>query len=204
VTRMPKLETARIISRTFAMDDLQAIHQIFDVELREADFGTEGAQSLHDRIEWLQWTILSYEQLAKLNQPPYGERAVTLKQIGQLIGACGFVPCLNVFNQLPSFSTIVPFSDHRFASTEFGLYYAISPICQRQGYATEAARAMVDYAFQYLNLQRIVATTTYENAASVGVMRKLGMRVEKNFYPDPPWLQVVGFLENQGNNAARV
>jgi hypothetical protein len=28
-------------------------------------------------------------------------------------------------------------------------------------------------------------------------MRKLGMRIEKNPYPEPPWLQVVGILDNQ-------
>ena len=36
-----------------------------------------------------------YEQLAKLRQPPYGDRAVVLKPTGRLIGACGYVPCLN-------------------------------------------------------------------------------------------------------------
>jgi RimJ/RimL family protein N-acetyltransferase len=109
-----------------------------------------------------------------------------------------------VFSQLPGFSAAIPFSDQRFASTEFGLYYAISPIFQQQGYATETVRALVDYAFQHLNLKRIVATTTYENAASIGVMRKLGMRIEKNPYPDPPWLQVVGILENKRSNTVRV
>ena len=31
---------------------------------------------------------------------------------------------------------------------------------------------MVDYAFQHLRVKRVVATTTYENTASKGVMRK--------------------------------
>jgi len=41
-----------------------------------------------------------------------------------------------------------------------------------------------------------VDTTTYDNVASMGVMRKLGMRVEKNPFLEPPWLQVVGVVEN--------
>ena len=57
---------------------------------------------------------------------------------------------------------------------------------------------MVEYAFVQMQVKRVVATTTYENAASVGVMRKLGMRVERNPFPDPPWLQFVGLLENPG------
>ena len=70
---------------------------------------------------------------------------------------------------------------------------------QGQGYATEAARALVDYAFQHLRLKRIIATTTYAKAASMGVMRKLGMHLERNPYPEPPWLQVVGVLENDAS-----
>jgi predicted acetyltransferase len=72
----------------------------------------------------------------------------------------------------------------------------LRPPFRGQGYATEAAQALVDYAFQYLQLKRIVATTTYENAASMGVMRKIGMRIVKNPYSEPPWLQIVGVLEN--------
>ncbi|MFL5588380.1 MAG: GNAT family N-acetyltransferase, partial [Ktedonobacteraceae bacterium] len=82
-------------------------------------------------------------------------------------------------------------------SPEFGLFYAFSPAYQRQGYATEATRALIEFAFTQLNLRRIVATTTYENAASMAVMRKVGMQIEKNPYPDPSWFQVVGFLENR-------
>src|SRR5260370_1314078 len=65
-----------------------------------------------------------------------------------------------------------------------------------QGYATEAAQALINYAFTQLHLKRIVATTTYENEASIGVMRKVGMRIEKNPSPDPSGFQAVGILGN--------
>jgi RimJ/RimL family protein N-acetyltransferase len=178
------------------MDDLDRIHQILDVELQDADPGTVGAEVRDQRARWLAWTVLGYEQFARLHQPPYGERAVVLKPAGQLIGACGFVPCLDRFDQLPIFSALPATSPVAFATTELGLYYAISPAHQRQGYATEAAQAMCDYAFQELKLRRIIATTSYGNAASIGVMRKLGMRIERNPFPDPPWLQIVGIREN--------
>lgn len=57
---------------------------------------------------------------------------------------------------------------------------------------------MIHYAFTALRLRRIIATTEYDNVGSMGVMRRVGMRLEKNPYPDPPWLQVVGILENTG------
>ncbi len=55
---------------------------------------------------------------------------------------------------------------------------------------------MLDYAFGEMRLKRIVATTTYDNTASIGVMRKLGMQIERNPQDDPPWLQVVGLLNH--------
>jgi [ribosomal protein S5]-alanine N-acetyltransferase len=193
---MPTLETRRLIIRPFSMDDLPPMHRLLDVELREVELGTVGAQTLHERAEWLQWTILSYTQLAKLYQPPYGERAVVHKHTQQLIGACGFVPCLDAFEQFAALSPAPRPSHHWLSTPEFGLFYAITPAFRGQGYATEAAQALVDYAFQHLRLKRIVATTTYENAASMGVMRKIGMRIERNPYQEPPWLQIVGVLEN--------
>jgi len=193
---VPPLETERLLIRPFTKADLDAIHQILDLDLLTADFGTEGANTRHEREQWVQWTILSYEELAKLNQPPYGDRAVVLKQTQQVIGACGFVPCFAPFGQLPSWRAASQDAVAHFNSPEFGLFYALSPAYQRQGYATEATQALIDYAFTQLQLKRIVATTTSENVASIGVMRKVGMRIEKNPYPDPPWFQVVGILEN--------
>ena len=75
---------------------------------------------------------------------------------------------------------------------EVGLFWAIDPAQQRQGYATEAARALIDYAFDRLRLWRILATTEYDNHASQAVMLKAGMTLTRNPRPDPPWMQVVG------------
>jgi RimJ/RimL family protein N-acetyltransferase len=194
---MPLLDTERLLIRPFEMDDLEAIHRILDIELRDADFGNEGAKTLGERRQWLHWTILNYEELAKLYQPPYGDRAIVRKQDKRLIGACGFVPCLAPFGQLPSFSTTEGSAAGDYFSAEFGLFYAIAPACQRQGYAVEATRAMIAYVFTELRLPRIVATTTYDNAASIAVMRKVGMRIERNPYSAPPWFQMVGILENR-------
>jgi RimJ/RimL family protein N-acetyltransferase len=194
--RMPPLETSRLIIRPFCMDDLQPLHHLLDVELAAADFGTDGAMSLQERMEWLQWSVLNYEQLARLYQPPYGDRALVLKTTGQLIGACGFVPSLCPLGQLPGLAAPGAIVQMSLCTPEFGLFYAVSPSFQRQGYAPEAARALVDYAFQHFRLQRVVATTTYENAASVRVMQKIGMTIERNPFPDPPWFQVVGVLNN--------
>jgi ribosomal-protein-alanine N-acetyltransferase len=194
---VPVLETERLIIRPFTLHDLDDVHRLLDVDLVAADFGAGGALTREERQQWLQWTVMNYEALARLYQPPYGDRAVTLRQTGEVIGACGYVPCFAPFGQIPSLRAGSDKAAEHLNSTEFGLFYALSPAYQKRGYATEAARALIDYAFGQLNLQRIVATTTYDNAASVGVMRKLGMRIEKNAYEEPQWFQVVGILDNR-------
>ena len=152
MSEMPILETPRLLVRPFVIKDLADVHRLFDVELHHADLRTERLDTLAERAQWLQWAMLNYAQLAKLHQPPYGDRAVVLKPTRELVGSCGFVPCLNAFEQLPGFSAGgTPAGPGRY-STEFGLFYAISPAHRRRGYASEAAQVLVDYAFQHLHL----------------------------------------------------
>jgi RimJ/RimL family protein N-acetyltransferase len=190
---MPVLETARLSVRPFSLDDLAAIHQILDVDLAEADFGSESAYSLAEREAWLRWTVLNYDQLARLYQPPYGDRAIVLRASGQVIGAVGFVQSLGPWAQLPGLAPGDPRPGGRFTPA-FGMYWAVAPAFQNQGFATEAARVMLDYAFGQINLARVIATTSYDNLASQAVMRRLGMRLERNPFPEPPWFQVVGVI----------
>jgi ribosomal-protein-alanine N-acetyltransferase len=192
---MPTLETARLTIRPFTMADFQDAHRLFDIELSSKDIHTEELDTIDDREQWLQWLVLNYVQLAKLNQPPYGDRAIILKSDGSLIGSCGYVPCLNPFEQMPNFGYYNPSCRQGRNTAEVGLFYAISPTHQRKGYASEAAQALVDYGFQRLNLRRIIAATDDDNSASIGVMRKLGMVIERNPENEPPWLQVVGVIE---------
>lgn len=47
----------------------------------------------------------------------------------------------------------------------------------RRGYVTEAARALIDFAREQLNVRRIFACCDSENVASYKTMEKLGMRL---------------------------
>ena len=53
--------------------------------------------------------------------------------------------------------------------------YAISPLYEKQGLATEAAQGMIDYAFSWSNVQMVEAHTLAEENASVKVLEKCGM-----------------------------
>jgi [ribosomal protein S5]-alanine N-acetyltransferase len=58
------------------------------------------------------------------------------------------------------------------------LGYGIAPASWGRGFATEAARAMVDYGFETFGLAKIWARVDPRNLASVRVLEKLGMRLE--------------------------
>ena len=55
------------------------------------------------------------------------------------------------------------------------LKYALLRSCWGRGLATEAARGMLAHGAERLGLAEIIATVAAENAASLGVLAKVGM-----------------------------
>ena len=92
--------------------------------------------------------------------------AVTWRDGGGLIGAVGLT-----------------LSQHG-RSAELG--YWIGREYWRQGFATEAAAAILRYGFEALGLTRVSAMTLAHNKASVRVLEKLGMRYEREGRRDYP------------------
>jgi ribosomal-protein-alanine N-acetyltransferase len=84
--------------------------------------------------------------------------AITLKESGQLAGAIGLT--IN--------------KDHNRA--EMGYWVAVPH--WGKGFCTEAARALLDYGFTELKLNKIYATHLTRNPASGKVMQKMGMKYE--------------------------
>jgi ribosomal-protein-alanine N-acetyltransferase len=182
------LETDRLVIRPFVRDDLDAIHPIVN-----AAFGEESRAT---RQEWLDWAVMNYTALARLGQPPYGDRAVVLKATDTLIGAVGLVPSFGPFDTLPYFRDRSTEPPTGLFTPQMGLFWVIGELYRGHGYATEAARAVIDFAFTHLSLKRIVATTEYTNSRSIAVMQRLGMDIQRNPSPTPLWFQVIGVLDN--------
>lgn len=182
---MRTLETDRLIIRAFARADGDTYSRLLD-----AAFGADAYGSQESKRVMFEYQVAADAGLALLHQPPYGDRAIVLRSTQEVVGSVGFAPCLAPFGQLPSFDPATHFTP------EVGLFWAIFPDHWGHGYATEAAAAMVAYAFTQLRLRRIVATTEHDNARSINVMRRLGMQLERNPRADPPWFQTVGILDN--------
>jgi RimJ/RimL family protein N-acetyltransferase len=194
---IPELRTQRLRIRRLTMADLESCHILY-LETGWADPERSEADNRERRRAWLEWTVRSYDELLALTQPPYGERAITFQHTGEFVGLVGLVPLLAPFGQLPSFGAI---ADSKFEPA-VGMFWSIRPAHQRSGCASEAAAALATWALANLNLARLVAGTDRDNAASIGVMRRLGMRIETNPYPKPRWFQVVGILEGRRTTPA--
>jgi RimJ/RimL family protein N-acetyltransferase len=78
------------------------------------------------------------------------------RDAGRFVGGCGLFP-------LPDDSAIE-------------IAYRLPHACWGQGYATEAARAVLAHGFETLALPRIVGVTFPENVPSQRVLLKIGMR----------------------------
>jgi len=63
----------------------------------------------------------------------------------------------------------------------FKVGYTIAPAHQGRGYATEAIRALVDLAFDTLGARAVRAHADAENAPSIRVAEKVGMRLRERF-----------------------
>ena len=186
--KIPVIETENLIIRPFTEDDLEPIHAVMN-----DGFG-EGNMRL--RQDCLQWTMLGYKVQAQLMQPPYGERAVILKSSDTLIGAIGLVQSYAPFETLPYFQARLKGDASTLSTPEMGLFWVIDSQYRSHHYASESTQGLIDVVFNQLGLKRIVATTDYDNLASIAVMKRLGMHIEHNPNPSPEWFQITGILAN--------
>jgi RimJ/RimL family protein N-acetyltransferase len=88
--------------------------------------------------------------------------AVELKETGILVGDCA-----------------LKIEEHDERQAEIG--YTLSRAYQGRGIAREAVSCVLEYAFVMLGLHRVIAITDCENAASVALLERLGLRREGHF-----------------------
>jgi RimJ/RimL family protein N-acetyltransferase len=87
--------------------------------------------------------------------------------------------------------------------------FVFDPSQQGRGFATEAARALVEWVFAGAGFQRTIGRTEVRNAASRRVLQKLGMRLEAHFVENE-WVKgewqselVYAILAREWPNVAR-
>lgn len=186
---VPLLRTQRLLVRELEPSDLDACVALY-ADIGWNDPALSAEQDRVERSAWLRWTMDGYRQFARLYQPPLGERAIADADTGAFLGLVGYVPSFEPFERLTGLGER-PAAGR---SMELGLFWALSPSAQGRGYAAEAASALIGHAFRAMAADRIIATTSHDNLASIAVMRRLGMTIE-TYAGEHPGLQVVGMLK---------
>lgn len=152
---MKILETDRLILRRFVPEDLDPLFALYrDPEIRR--YFPEGVLTYEETREELEWFLNGHP-----SHPELGLWATLHKGSNQFIGRCGLLPW-----------TI----EGRF---EVEVAYLLAREYWGNGLATEAARAIARYAFDQLDLTRLICLVDPDNHASRRVAEKIGMTLER-------------------------
>ena len=158
----PTLRTSRLLLSPLENRDLNALHAHWNAP--------EVARFLWDANPVPLQTVASV--IARSTQTfqtsGWGLWSLRLTADPPLIGVCG----LSLFEH-----------------GEVELLYSLTPSHQSQGLATEAATAVLNYAFDTLALPEVIATTDDDNTPSLRLLTRLGatptprLQVGPNSYP---------------------
>jgi ribosomal-protein-alanine N-acetyltransferase len=145
-------ETERLLLRRIDQDDLDAYAALnADPEVTRY-LGSGRTRTREETQAEIDYVVRSYEQRG------YSLWATVRKSDGAFIGRCGLL------------------NWHLDGSDEVEVAYGLSRPYWGSGYATEAARAVRDWAFAHLDVERLVSLIVPENEASKNVAKKNGMR----------------------------
>ena len=148
------IETERLILREYTMSDFDALYSILSDPITMQYYPHPYDEAYTKR--WIDWNLKNYEKYG------FGLWAVDLKNYG-FIGDCGLTMQNIDGKELP----------------EIG--YHIHKDFWRRGFATEAARAVRDWAFANTDYDELFSYMNKENQPSAAAARANGMTKRKEF-----------------------
>jgi RimJ/RimL family protein N-acetyltransferase len=150
------LQTERLLLRQLTLTDTPFIIELLNTEGWIKYIGDRNVKTAEQARQYLSnGPIKSYADNG------FGLYMVALQNNHIPIGMCGLIK-----------RDYLPHPD---------IGYAFLPQYAGQGYAFEAAKAVLQYAFNHLQKEKILAITLADNASSVKLLQKLGMQYEEDF-----------------------
>ena len=148
------LETERLCLREFTLKDAEFVLTLVNTPKWIQFIGDRNIRTQGVAEEYIQ------DNLQKsYTKNGFGLWLMELKETQTPIGMCGLVK--------------------RDSLENVDIGFALLPTYQRKGYTFEAAEATLIYAREILEIPKIVAITDPKNVASVALLEKLGMQLEK-------------------------
>lgn len=149
------LETERIVLRKMVIDDYKELCKSLQDE--QVMYAWEYSFSDDEVIDWIERRIVAYEKFG------YDYFLAIDKKDNRVIGQIGL---LNEYINQQNF---------------IGIGYIINREDWGKGYALEGSQALLNYAFNTLKTNQVVADIRPENAASIKIAEKLGMKIIQKF-----------------------
>jgi [ribosomal protein S5]-alanine N-acetyltransferase len=145
------LETDRLILRAFDTADAGFIIRLLNTEGWLKYIGNRNVNTKEEALAYLENVpFKSYKENG------FGLWAVVLKSSGEPVGMCGLIK--------------------RAELEGIDIGFAFLPGFTGTGLAFEIAEAVMNYAFQHLQLPSVLAITLPDNASSIKLLKKLGMQ----------------------------
>lgn len=162
------LETQRLILREMTQTDFPNLCKMLRDD--EVMYAYEGAYSIDEAQGWLD------RQLQRYKEYGFGLWAVVLKETGTMIGQCGL--SMQDFN----------------SSKVLEVGYLFQKDYWHHGYASEAAIACKEYAFDKLNATEVYSIIRDTNIPSQNVAKRNGMTCTDKFIKHYRGVDVPHFL----------
>lgn len=146
------IETERLILRQFSVEDTVALHKICN-EAYILKWMPDWECSIDIRKSWIGWVEKQYSLATR--ETARIMLAVTLKTNSRIVGMVGIGNKEEVDNEIE-------------------IAYFISEKYSNNGYISEAAKAMAEWAFSSLNIDYLIAIVELDNLSSQRVIEKCG------------------------------
>ena len=151
---MTILETDRLVLRWMTSDDAAFMLELLNDPSWIRFIGDRGVRTLERAREYIE-----KGPAASYARHGFGLYLTELKGSGRPIGICGLIK--------------------RDSLEDVDVGFALLPPYRSQGYAFEAASAVLSLGRSAFGLTRIVAVTDPENQSSIKLLEKLGLRFER-------------------------
>lgn len=161
-------ETERLRLSHFTEEDAAFILRLLNEPSFIRHISDKGVRTVDDAVAFLR-----SGPMASVALQGFALNRVARKDTGAAIGMCGLIKRPN------------------FADVDIG--YAFLPEHGSQGYATEAARAILETALRVHGLQRVIAVVNPDNTASSRMLEKLGFVFEKMVRLQPDEAEICQF-----------
>lgn len=155
------LETERLILREMLPSDAEGMFELDSNKTVHRYLGTKPVKTIEDSQKTIDYVRNQYKNRG------IGRWAAIEKSTGDFIGWSGL-----------KFYFEESFNNH---TNFYDLGYRFIPRYWGKGYATESAKAVLDYAFKVLNIETVVGMADVENVASNIVLKKIGLKYIEDF-----------------------